>query len=375
LQNIDQNEFLYNQIQDARDNPEETLKRVSEPDFIKDNPLATISGVEKIKEEATQQKRQQGYAMTDSFENGMASGLINRPEQVEQLYPKASPALQEKMREALTRRVTEKQKAYMESPAYQSETIGNISGRLDKYVPSGSDDVEYFELRTALKTLNDGVMKDRLAERLEGMRRGAQDEWKSEADAYRSQLKDAYQSGGFGYSTVRQPLNEVISTGLLYDRAKIAEQGFSEEQVEMIATGKAKADQLEAMGVPPKQSSALADGTGAANQIALLRALHPKRPNFQPEDADPYVRSAFEAIVSGKEGFVEYPSRAANREAERKYGAVLTEFEKRVRFAPEKAAEIYREVTSPYEEAINRAALFSIPGENEATDQLLPPKE
>jgi hypothetical protein len=364
--------------EDISSDPAKFKERLEDPDAIRrEYPGVSTNDIERAKDQARAEQRQASYDIVDTFENGVADGTITSPEQIDSRpeFAKASPALKAKMKSQLLEVISDKEKARMDSPAYQAETVGSVSARLDNYVPSANDDVEYFELKHKIKTLHEGATKDRLTERLEGLRKGALDDWKTGADVYRAQLKQAFQDEAFGSGVSRQPLNEVIATGLLNDELKIAEQGFSEEQTKMILSGKADASDLKAMGVSEKRAEELAKGSGAANQIALLRELHPKRTLFAPEDADPYVRAAFDAIVSGKEGYVEYPNRAAKREAERKYGAVVSEFEKRVRLNPEKAADIFKEVTSPYEEEINRASLFGIPGENEATDQLLPPKE
>ncbi len=334
------------------------------------------------------QKREQAYGMTEKFNNMRADGTIRSPEQVDQYFPNASPALREEMKADLQRKFTAAQLAARKTPEYEAFVIGEVSAMLDGYqADMDGFDVSFYKMDTLIRTLPESEAKARLNHRIDQVRRNQEEEWKESADEFRSRYKDALQAGAFGSSYTRQPIQQAIADGLLSDRAKLIARGMSPEQAEMVATGKADADDLVAMGISKQQAEKLSKGEGLAGQIQLFRAIDDKRQGFEDPNSDPMTREALDAVKTGNKGFIEWPSPAADQAAKQKYGTAIKEFEKFFRANPnasrEELEKHFYSTLSPEGAKQFRNAFIAPPPQDsdalpgtpdEATDSLLPPR-
>ena len=334
------------------------------------------------------QKREQAYGATERFNNMRVEGKIRTPEQIDQYFPNASPALREEMKIDLQRKYTQAQLAARKTPEYEAFVTGEVSSMLDDYQANMDDfDVSFYKMDTLVRTLPEGEAKARLNHRIDKVRQNQQEEWSESADEFRARFKDAFKSGAFGSNVTRQPIQQAIGDGLLSDRAKLIARGFSPEQAEIVAAGKADEGGLKAMGISEAQAKKLAEGTGLAGQIQLFRALDEKRQGFEDPSTDPMVRDAFDAVKTGNRGFIEWPSPAADQAVKQKYGTAIKEFEKFFRANPKASREElekkFYSTLSPEGAKQFRNALIAPPPQDsdalpaapdEASDSLLPPR-
>lgn len=360
--------FQYGLQEKAQSDPDGTLKELEDPDFLKKNPGATVTGVEQAKDEARRQKRMIAYDATDRFENMVADGTLNRAEQVDTVFANASPALKAEFRAKLTALPDAQRKAYLETDTGQNELLGNVEAALDAYTPDVGDyDVQEFRIRELMHDLKPGSAKDAAQARLKQAKEGRVGEWKARQDPYRHQLQEIYKGGGFGLGTKQVPLKQLLDDGILRDKEKLMARGLSNAQAEMIASGKASKSDLEKIGITGAAARDYEPEEGDAGRVTLFRLLDDKRPGFESENADPFARAALDQISKPTgEGVIEWPDPEKTRETQRKYGAAKRELEKWWALKPDATEaewdEKFRSVIGPDGERVNREGFFPSEG-------------
>jgi hypothetical protein len=312
------------------------------------------------------QKREQAYGFTEKFNNMRADGSIVRPEQVDQYFQTASPALRAEMKRDLQRQFTQEQLAARKTPQYEAFVIGEVNSMLDGYQAEMKDfDVSFYKMDTLVRTLPESEAKARLNFRIDSVRKNQQEEWQSVADDGRNMLKQGFQGGAFGLGVAKKPLREIVASGLLHDPKKLHKRGLPDKEVKMIVQGKADEEYLKGIGMSEPAAERLSKMTGVAASLELFRELDKRRDLAQVVDAnEEFDAAAMDAISSNTKDELEYPDAAADQAAKEKYGTAVKEFENWYRVNP-----------NATQEDINKKVygLFSPEGQRQFREMLVPP--
>jgi hypothetical protein len=289
-----------------------------------------------LQSHAKQQLRSVTYDITGKIQDGIVSGKISTPEQIDQLTPELRPAARAELKTTLWQQLSAADKAARATPEYQAQTVGKVSALLTDYTPtSDSFDSDFVKIDALTRTLPPGAVRDELERRVKDVRDGKQTEIKTHADSAMAALDSAYKSGAFGKPPENedQSVSRILNAGFLNDRAKLLSLGLQPAQVDSVINAR-----------NPK-----GDKTPAA-QLAAFRALSSIWPNRDKQvpsfivTADPFTLEAAEAILNGDEK-VKYQSPESVRasaiakvEAQMKFGRAKTELANWIKINPKATA-------------------------------------
>jgi hypothetical protein len=278
-----------------------------------------------LQSHAKQQLRAVTYDVTGKIQDGIVSGNITTPEQIDQLTPELRPAAREELKTALFQQLSAADKAARATPEYQAQTVGKVSALLADYTPaSDSFDSDFVKIDSLTRTLPPGAVRDELERRVKDVREGKQTEIKTHADSANAALDAAFKAGRFGQpgdGTAEMPVARVINDGFLTDKTKLLSLGLTEDQVNAVASKEKDSERL-----------------------AAFRALAPAWSQRQNITADGFTAAAAEAILN-EQTQVKYQSPEAIRtsaigkvEAQMKFGRAKTQLAEWIKVNPNASA-------------------------------------
>jgi hypothetical protein len=252
---------------------------------------------------------------SDQILDGIVSGNITTPEQIDDLTPDLRPAARERLKFELAERASATAKAVRATPGYQASVVGKVGEMLDSYTVDMDDfDEKFVEMDAMVRSLPPGAVKEELGRRLTQVRDGQVRVLETHADYQRQTLEDLTKAGAFGTATIQKPVEKILADGLLRDTAKLQRRGFTEEQAKQIA-----------------------EETDPAKQVTLFRELSKQRSGFDRNT--PYERAALDAVQSGTTGFVEVEDLASREKSRRAAGLAKTKLEEWIRLNPSATEE------------------------------------
>jgi hypothetical protein len=376
----------------AKDDPYGTLDRLDEKNA--DGTFTHYGNLpprarDAVREEAQQAAKYGSFSMIDTFMNGVATGDISRPDQIDSRpeFAKASPALKKKLKDSLAQELTQQQRDYMKTPAYADEVVGRVNSMLSNYVPDRGFDETLFDMTALAASLPPGKDREKLETQIKQKREGVLEEWDSAAAPYRDMILNFAKGGGFGYGSKRKSVQQVLDDGLFADPGNLSAVGYTPEQIKAITayskTGEEleKADEerptaaeLKALGLPEATAAIAAKVGGQDAQKIIAKELWNKR-RAADENLDQGLLQSFETVLSGQEGFVEWPDPEAQLDVDKKTGAALREFDGWLRITKEpndeKLRGVVEHILGPEGQTLFDGT-FGLPDPNE--DLLLGPK-
>lgn len=270
----------------------------------------------KQQEFAQSQLQDRTYSVVQNIQDGMASGKITTPEQIDQLTPDLRPAAREKLKESLLERVKEGYKTKISTPEYQQATVGKVFSLLSDYTPAADTewDGKFVEMDNLTRSLPPGAVRDELSRRIDAVRKNLTAEPKNHADMGDKLLDVAFKEGLFGEEPADggMPTQRAINEGFLKDPEKLG-KWFSPEQIAIINAPTGEKGDKEA--------------TNTSRENAFKR-LWPQRATADAGDA--LLQSTALAIVDGRTK-IETPETAESRSSTAirsllRYGKAKTEF-------------------------------------------------
>lgn len=280
----------------------------------------------RLKEVAKANYRQLLGEVGDAIENGMSDGTITKPEQIDRMAAGIlSPSVVEKYKIKLAERAIDDPAKKFEraQPSYQHGVVGQVSAMLANYNVETEDfDEKYVEMDSLVRTLPPGAAKDELSRQISQARSGQVDARKKAADMGREDMKQLYKGGWFGNPVKEQAASTAVKSGLLRDRDKLAQAGFTEESLEYI-TGK------NTDGKYTEKGGKLSD----AERERRFLEKYPQRTS--PKDIkDPFLKNAFDALQKG-ESQISWTDANEEAKARQSFGKAITEFEEWSALNPE----------------------------------------
>ena len=240
---------------------------------------------------------------SDQILDGIITGNITTPEQIDELTPGLRPAAKESLKRHLADRGDEKTRALKASPAYQASAVAKVGEMLSGWtVEMDGYDEAYVEMARIVRDLPPGAVRDELSRNLETSRSGQVKVIETAADYHRQGLDDLHKAGAFGSGTVSKSADEILNAGLLRDTAKLQARGFTAEQAAEIAGQK---DNYQS--------------------LLKFRALAKDAPGFA--SSAEFDQKAFDLLAAGKDARMDYPDLAAREKARRAYGLAKTRLE------------------------------------------------
>ena len=256
---------------------------------------------------------------SDQILDGIITGNITTPEQIDELTPGLRPAAKESLKRHLADRGDEKTRALKASPAYQASAVAKVGEMLSGWtVEMDGYDEAYVEMARIVRALPPGAVRDELGRNLEQSRSGQVKVIETAADYHRQSLDDLHDAGAFGTGTKEQPVDKILADGILRDPAKLQRRGFTAEQAQQIAAAKTDPE-----------------------RVTLFRELSKTRAGF--DNSTEYERSALDAIQKGDKGLIQFPDLAAKEKARRAYGLAKTKLEDWIKRHPDAKEEEGRE--------------------------------
>lgn len=361
IMEIDQHGAARGAIELAKEDPSGTIAKLDER-----NPDGTFTHFgnlpprarDAVRNEAEQTAMNGSFAAMDTFLNGVATGDISRPDQIDSRpeFAKQTPAFRKKLKDSLAQDLTQAQRDYMKTPQYVDETVGRINLMLANYVPDRGADEAWIDMKLLAASLPPGKEKEKIEVQINQKRQGILEEWDSIASPYRDMLLNYAKGGGFGYGSVRKSVQQVMDDGLFADPSNLSAVGYTPDQIKAI-TAYSKSDEelknadekrptsaeLVALGVPQATAALAATAGGQDAQKIIAKELWNKR-RAADENLDQGLLQSFETVLSGNEGFVEWPDPEAQLEVERKTGAAIREFDGWLKITKEPTDEKLRGV-------------------------------
>lgn len=255
---------------------------------------------------------------SDQILDGIVTGNITAPEQIDDLTPNLRPAARERLKLELAERANAETKALRATPGYQASVVGKVSEMLEDYtVDMEGFDESFVEMSTLVRSLPPGAVKDELTRRLTQVRDGQVRVLETHADYQRQALEDLTKAGAFGSATVRRPVTDFIRSGLLKDVAK-----------------------LEKTGIPVETARKIAAETDPRQQVAKLKEALAEagKEGGYLDTNEPFDSKVFSALVRG-EGFVETEDLAIKEKSRRAAGLAKTKLEEWIRLNPSATEE------------------------------------
>ncbi len=305
------------------ENPKAMAERLTDPDFIANQPGLTLADQARLEQQARGRYREDLYNITQEVADGIVTGTLNSPEKIEQKYgTRVSPAILESFKADLANRADANHRALIASPAYQASTVAKVGEMLDSYsVDMEGFDEKFVEMDSMVRSLPPGAVKTELSRRLTAVRDGQVRVLETQADYHRQALDDLTKAGAFGTATTRRPVSDFVRAGMLKDVAK-----------------------LEKTGIPVETAREIAKEIDPRKQVAKLKEALAEagKEGGYLDTNKPFDSAVFNALVKG-EGFVEVEDLAAKEKARRAAGLAKTKLEEWLRLHPEATEQQGRE--------------------------------
>lgn len=214
----------------------------------------------------------------DDLEDAIASGQILDPDQIDAEAAHLRPSVRETLKAHLIRRNDARAEAIRKTPEEQDRIAGRIASMIDAYRPDGADfDSDYAEIKTAISDLENTPLADEYRSRLDALRDGKRREIDDVRKAAFAQLDATFEAEAKAL-TKEQSVTAAIDHGLLTDSAKLAEIGFTPDQIKTLTD----------------------DDLSRTERIREFRRLWWEREGEESETLSPYTRAAFQAVVDGE---------------------------------------------------------------------------
>lgn len=229
-------------------------------------------------------------SIVDSIRDGIASGQITRPDQLDEYEDELGAATLATLKTGMSRITDETRKQEIAKPESQAAIIGSVSSAIESLDPK---DIESrVRIESQLDDIQPGPTKNHLSGELTKKLSGEPPS-PGPMRRVRSMLNDAYSRGYFGNvaSTTPQTTADAIDDGFVQDGAKLQSLGFSQDQISKIQNPELK----------------------PAQQLDQFRQLWASRDTAKENAADPYTRAAAEAIVT-RRNQITPPAEQRNRE-------------------------------------------------------------
>lgn len=274
------------------------------------------------------QLRELTYSATSDIQDGIASGGITRPEQIDALAGDLRPAAREELKRHLAARHEAGFQAMTQTPEYQQATVGRVAALLADYSPESENfDADFVEMDALVRTLPLGAARSELTRQIKAVREGrsADEEIKTAGAAGSKALDVAFKAGRFGKvpSGEIMPTGRAINDGFLRDPDKLASLGFSKDQVKEIV-GKAddgdskRSGRFKTLWVQRENKEAAPERVAAATARAILNGK---------TSVDLTDKELEDAIVS------------ARMQAELSYGRAKTDFAEWLKINPDASSK------------------------------------
>jgi hypothetical protein len=272
-----------------------------------------------IQATARRANAQETSIAADEILDGIITGNITTPEQIDDLTPGLRPAAKESLKRHLADRANENTRALKASPAYQASAVAKVQEMLNDFtVDADGYDEAYVEMARIVRDLPPGAVRDELTRNLETSRSGQVKVIETAADYHRQSLNDLHQAGAFGTGLVTKTADQILTAGLLKDTAKLQARGFTPEQAEEIAGQK---DNYQS--------------------LLKFRELAKDKPGFDYTSG--FDQQAFDLLASGKDARMDFPDLAAREKQRRAYGHAKTKLEDWLKRNPNATEEQGRE--------------------------------
>lgn len=288
-----------------------------------DTPPEGINALEHQDQLATARRALANETAITSGEilDGIITGNITTPEQVDELTPGMRPAARERLKQELAERATAESRAIRSTPGYQASTVAKVEEMLSDWTMEADGfDERFVEMDALVRSLPTGsAARAELTRRLDAARAEQVEVLETTADFHRQALRDMTQQGAFGDRTAvaRRPVTDFVRSGLLKDPAK-----------------------LEKTGIPPETARKIAEEQDPREQVAMLkeaRAKAKKEGGFLDTN-DPFDRKVFDALLKG-DGFIETADLAAQEKARRAAGLAKIRLEEWIKLHPNATEE------------------------------------
>lgn len=257
---------------------------------------------------------------TETIYDGMATGDVRTPEDIEQLGSDLRPAVREHLKQQLVQRSQAMDAAVKATPAYQNQAIGRASSLINGWDPTGEGfDADLAEITTLLSDIKDPGTKEALNAQLKEIREGKKRSLDTSQKLADDSLAQAFKANRFGIvdgtGMASMTTRAAVDDGLLSDPDKLARAGFSAEQVKK-----------------------LTEEMPTAKRRVMFREEFSKRTGV--DQLTEFERAAMLAVRDGKNEFSVVDPEAmdeavtARIKAEEKYGAARVELMKFARAYP-----------------------------------------
>lgn len=278
-----------------------------------------VNDLEWLDIQATARRAQANETANTSAEilDGIVTGNITTPEQIDELTPGLRPAARERLKLELADRASAETRALRASPGYQAATVAKVEEMLRDYtVEADGFDESFVEMATLVRSLPAGPARDELSRRLENARNEQVEVIETTADFHRQALRDMTAQGAFGTGVRREPVAPLLPA--LANKEALVRRGFTAEQADEIVAAES-----------------------APERIARFRELSKARSGI--DKSTPAERAFFDTVQKGDEGFFEVTDLAAKEKARRAAGLAKIRLEEWLKLHPNATDEQGRE--------------------------------
>lgn len=228
-------------------------------------------------------------AIVDGINDGLASGQITRPEQLDEWTDELGESAVSSIKAAMAKSADANREAMVKTDGYQARMIGAVSAAISSLKPDDIDARVAIEAR--LREIEPGVSKDLLSADLR-RKLGGEPEDYSPLSRGKKLVDLAFRSGALGPVgfTAPQTTADVVGDDFLMDGAKLQALGVSKEWQDKVQDPKVKS---------------------ADERVRLFTEAMRARPKDAKITADDYTRRAADAIVGRKNNVAKTPEEAA----------------------------------------------------------------
>ena len=171
----------------------------------------------------------------DSIRDGMASGKITRPDQLDEWQDELGPAAVATIKSEMAKSAEEGRKDAVKSSPYQARIIGAATAAIEELDPK---DIEgRIRVEGFIRDIEPGPTKESLTSELRRKIDGKPEDYSSLSRA-KAIANNALRNGYFGpfKSSTPQSTSDVIGDDYLLDRAKLASLGIPEDWVDKVTS-------------------------------------------------------------------------------------------------------------------------------------------
>ena len=281
---------------------------------------------------AQAQEREKTYDKTQLINDGIVTGHISTPEQIDSVGGDLRPSTRDEIKQSLAHRTllqsSAAEKARVASPEYQQQVVGQVAAMLQNYQPEAENfDTQFVQMDALIKTLpSDSAVRDELTRNIDSIRKGeTPGKVTNHFDAGAKALGEAFKGGKFGADPAGVSTARQIDAGFLNNGDNLKQLGFSAAQATEIMSAKSLYSEVPT-------NPARAD---------KFRRLWEQRANKDGATANPYARRAAEAILNHSETIAPDDSSvvAAKMQAELNYGRVLEKYAEFKKLNPKATAQ------------------------------------